>query len=130
MLKQKAPAFACPICGNKKYKWNVSKDVWVCESCGMLFKHAKDSDSDIKELSRYLEEFLKQHRGYVLVKSEVLNETIAWTLPAYIKHLQNKGYVCYLPEELACIRQLAPTPDAFRKIHMAKKMFEGKITIQ
>lgn len=131
-LKQTAPkpSFTCPLCGCKEYEWSEEKKVWLCRNCGIAFTHEKEGDPAIKELCKDFEEFLKQHGGYVLVKSRTLNETIAWTLPAYIKHLQDKGYVCYLPYELAYIKQLCPDPDTFRKIHIAKKMFEGKITIQ
>jgi len=74
---------------------------------------------------------LKQHGGYILVNSSVLDdEVIAFSLPQHLKALTEQGYVCYLPCELATLFIKCTTPNGFRRMHKVKKIFGGKVVLQ
>jgi len=55
------------------------------------------------QLSQIFTVLLKQHGGYILVKSAILEEVIAFCLPQHLKALTKQGYTCYLPSELATL---------------------------
>jgi len=83
------------------------------------------------QLSQIFTTLLKQHNGYILVKSSVLdNEVVAFCLPQHLKALTKEGYTCYLPSELATLLIKQPQPEGFRKAHETKKIFNGKLALQ
>jgi len=83
------------------------------------------------QLSQIFTTLLKQHGGYILVKSSVFdNEVIAFCLPQHLKALTKQGYTCYLPSELATLLIKEPEPNGLKRIHETKKIFEGKIILQ
>ena len=83
------------------------------------------------QLCQIFTTLLKQHGGYILVKSSILDdEVIAFCLPQHLKALTKEGYTCYLPSELATLLIKQPQPDGFRKAHETKKIFEGRLVLQ
>ena len=78
-------------------------------------------------IAKTLEDFLEAQGGYVLVKSSNLKEVVAFCLPQYVYELTKKGFICYLPDELAELLIKRPEPHELRSLHEIKKIFEGKI---
>ena len=87
-------------------------------------------DYDYDRVCKILTALLKQYGGYVLVKSSILEEVIAFCLPQHLKALTKHGYTCYLPSELATLLIKQPQPEGFRKAHETKKIFNGKLALQ
>ena len=85
---------------------------------------------DYDKVCKILTTLLKQHGGYVLVKSSILNEVIAFCLPQHLKALTEQGYTCYSPSELATLLIKQPQPDGLRSAHETKKIFEGRLILQ
>ena len=85
---------------------------------------------DYDKVCKIFTTLLKQHGGYILVKSSVLEEVIAFCLPQHLKALTKQGYVCYLPSELATLLIKEPQPDGLRSAHETKKIFEGRLILQ
>jgi len=83
------------------------------------------------QLCQIFTTLLKQHGGYILVKSSILDdEVIAFCLPQHLKALTEQGYTCYSPSELATLLIKQPQPEGFRKAHETKKIFNGKLVLQ
>jgi len=88
-------------------------------------------DYSYDEICKILTTLLKQHGGYILVKSSILDdEVIAFCLPQHLKALTEQGYTCYLPSELATLLIKQPQPDGLRSAHETKKIFEGRLILQ
>jgi len=85
---------------------------------------------DYDRVCKILTALLKQYGGYILVKSSILEEVIAFCLPQHLKALTEQGYTCYLPSELATLLIKQPQPEGFRKAHETKKIFNGKLVLQ
>ena len=85
---------------------------------------------DYDKVCKILTTLLKQHGGYILVKSFILNEVIAFSLPQHLKALTEQGYTCYLPSELATLLIKQPQPEDLKKTHETKKIFEGRLVLQ
>jgi len=83
------------------------------------------------QLCQMFIDLLKTHDGYILVKCSYLdNEVVAWALPYYVNKLSQKGYVVYLPSELAALFIKQPCPEVLKKAHEIKKILAGKIVLQ
>ena len=82
------------------------------------------------QLCQIFTALLRQAGGYILVKSAILEEVIAFCLPQHLKALTKQGYTCYLPSELATLLIKEPEPNGLKRIHETKKIFEGKIILQ
>ena len=76
---------------------------------------------DVKELKRWLEGC----GGYVLVKSEILNDTIALCLPEYRQQVEGQGLVVYNIDEILHLLVEKPSPKELQLIHGAKVAFPG-----
>jgi len=85
---------------------------------------------DYDKVCKIFTTLLKQHGGYILVKSSVLEEVIAFCLPQHLKALTEQGYTCYSPSELATLLIKQPQPDGLRSAHETKKIFEGRLILQ
>ena len=86
---------------------------------------------DYDKVCKIFTVLLKQHGGYILVKSSILdNEVIAFCLPQHLKALTEQGYTCYLPSELATLLIKEPQPNGLKRIHENKKIFEGRLVLQ
>ena len=82
------------------------------------------------ELYQIFTALLRQAGGYILIRSSILKEVIAFCLPQHLKALTKQGYVCYLPSELATLLIKEPEPNGLKRIHEIKKIFEGKLVLQ
>ena len=83
-----------------------------------------------EELHQALTEELKEDsrinnsRG-ILVKFNILDDTIALTTPGYLEEVKKQGFVTYLPSEV--ISLLVAEPKALQLICEIKKVFDGRI---
>ena len=82
--------------------------------------------SMIDELTEELKEDNKINNSKgLLVKLNILDDTIALTTPGYLEEVKKQGFVTYLPEEI--ISLLVAEPKLLQLIHEIKKVFDGRI---
>jgi len=81
--------------------------------------------SMIDELTEELREDNKRNSRGLLIKFNILDDTIALTTPEHFEEVKKQGFVTYLPEEL--ISLLIAGPKAWQLIHEIKKEFDGRI---
>ena len=88
------------------------------------FKFLVEKTKIMKEWMRILDCF----GGYLLIRSKYIDGVVAFVINRNMaKAFLKKGYVCFLPDEVAEIVLKKVTPEGLKKIYETKKIFGGKI---